>query len=382
MTLRYGDRVQESITTPGTAAFNLGTAVTGYRTFSSITSIANGDTVDYVATDTTGAIWEIGTGTYTTGAPNTLVRTTVISNSSGNTSPINFTTNVNLVNSLTAERFSALGTMSTQNANAVAITGGTISASTIAATASIAPLSTTGAFTYGALSYSDTNNFQTLSTSVNSYAQVLIQNTSTGTAASSDFIVSNNLTTSSTYYGDLGMNGSNFSGTGSLSLPNAVYLYSANGELVLGTYTANGVRIVTNNASGDALYVDTTGKVSVNSNISTIKNINSAFGTIFDNGAVVSNGTYTLLYKAPVGFNITAIDAVSATGSFTLAIQIAGVNVVWTGGGTTISVTSSPTTTTALSSNSVVAGQMITAVITSASGSPTGSIINLDVTTT
>ena len=107
-------------------------------------------------------------------------------------------------------------------------------------------------FTLGSLSYSDTSLGFVYGISTNGYAQDIIQNTSSGTAASADYIVSNNLGTSSTYYGDFGMNSSTFSGTGSLSLPNATYLYSANGDLVLGTQTSNAIHFVVNNGATDA----------------------------------------------------------------------------------------------------------------------------------
>ena len=43
--------------------------------------------------DQTAQVWEVGIGTVTSGSPDTLSRTTVLSNSSGNTSPINLAGN-------------------------------------------------------------------------------------------------------------------------------------------------------------------------------------------------------------------------------------------------------------------------------------------------
>jgi hypothetical protein len=80
------DRVKETSTSTGTGNFTLAGAATGFRTFSA--AIGNGNTTTYVITDATGSQWEIGLGTLSGGT--TLARTSVFSNSSGNTSPINF----------------------------------------------------------------------------------------------------------------------------------------------------------------------------------------------------------------------------------------------------------------------------------------------------
>ena len=83
MALVVKDRVQESTTTSGTGTLTLAGAVPGYQSFSS--SIGNGNTTFYTIYDNTAQVWEVGIGTVGAG---TLARTTVLSNSSGNTSPI------------------------------------------------------------------------------------------------------------------------------------------------------------------------------------------------------------------------------------------------------------------------------------------------------
>ena len=83
MALVVKDRVQENTTTSGTGTLTLSGAVPGYQTFSS--SIGNGNTTFYTIYDNVAQVWEVGIGTVGAG---TLARTTVLSNSSGNTSPI------------------------------------------------------------------------------------------------------------------------------------------------------------------------------------------------------------------------------------------------------------------------------------------------------
>ena len=82
MALVLQDRVQEVTATTGTGAITLGGAVTGFQAFS---VIGNGNTTFYCIVN--GSAWEVGVGTYSTTGP-TLTRTTILSNSNGNTTPI------------------------------------------------------------------------------------------------------------------------------------------------------------------------------------------------------------------------------------------------------------------------------------------------------
>ena len=127
----------------------------------------------------------------------------------------------------------------------------------ITATKAIAAASATGAFAYGTLAYADTNLVETFNVSVNSYCQNIMSNASAGTSASADYIVSNNQGSANTHYGDFGINSSGYTnGTGSLALAGATYLYAAGGELVLGTWGANGFHISINQGAIDAFYID------------------------------------------------------------------------------------------------------------------------------
>ena len=85
MALVVYDRVQETTTTTGTGTITLAGAVSGYQSFA---VVGNGNTTYYCITS--GTAWEVGLGTYSTTGP-TLTRTTVFSNSAGNTSPISLT---------------------------------------------------------------------------------------------------------------------------------------------------------------------------------------------------------------------------------------------------------------------------------------------------
>ena len=156
----------------------------------------------------------------------------------------------------------AAGTAVTAGTSVTATTS--VTGATVIANKAIAPTATTGAYSYGTLSYSDTNIFESSQTSVNSYAQKILQNTNNGSSASVDYIVSNDLGTGTTYYGDFGMNSSTFSGVGPFQLPNAVYLFSTNSDIVIGTKTAHSLRLVTNDNSADSMTISPVGAVAFN----------------------------------------------------------------------------------------------------------------------
>ena len=103
MALVVADRVQETSTTSGTGTLNLAGAVSGFQTF--VSGIGSGNTTYYVISDPTAFVWEVGIGTVTSGSPATLSRTTILSNSSGTTSPISLAGNqVNVFCSYPAEK--------------------------------------------------------------------------------------------------------------------------------------------------------------------------------------------------------------------------------------------------------------------------------------
>jgi hypothetical protein len=157
----------------------------------------------------------------------------------------------------------------TFNSTTNTLTTVNVSATTVTATKSITATDTSGAFNFGTMSYSDTNIFSSFHTTVNTYAQSILQNTGAGSLASVDFIVSNDLGTANSYYGDFGMNSSNFVGSGSFQSPNAVYLYSISSDLVVGTKSSNTIRFVTNDSTTDAMSINPAKAVGFNGDTGT-----------------------------------------------------------------------------------------------------------------
>ena len=120
-----------------------------------------------------------------------------------------------------------------------------------------------GAIAYGTLGYSDMNIYASFTSSVNSYNQLVVQNTNNGATASANLLVSNNLGTSTTYYGEFGMNSSGFTGTGAFNAANTVYLDATTADLAIGTTTANSVHFVVNSSTTDSITISgSTGLVS------------------------------------------------------------------------------------------------------------------------
>jgi hypothetical protein len=89
MPLVVADRVKETSTTAGTGTLTLAGASAGFQSFA---VIGDGNTTYYTIVDSVANTWEVGIGTYTASGT-TLARNTVLSNSSGTTTQINFAGN-------------------------------------------------------------------------------------------------------------------------------------------------------------------------------------------------------------------------------------------------------------------------------------------------
>jgi hypothetical protein len=86
MALVVNDRVKETSTTTGTGTFDLAGAVSGFESF--VTGIGNSNTTYYAIVNENGE-FEVGLGTVTDAATDTLSRDTIIS-SSNSDSAVNF----------------------------------------------------------------------------------------------------------------------------------------------------------------------------------------------------------------------------------------------------------------------------------------------------
>jgi len=143
MAFQIADRVKETTTTTGTGTFDLGGAVSQFQTF--VAGIGNGNETYYSIEDPTGTDWEVGIGTVTSGAPDTLSRDTVISSSNGG-SLVNFGAGEKVVFSTqpASKTFilSSDNTAVISNINASTLTAGTVNDARLSANVTLNNAST------------------------------------------------------------------------------------------------------------------------------------------------------------------------------------------------------------------------------------------------
>ena len=307
MTFVVADRVQENGTvSSGTGSVSLSGAVLGYQTFAS--GIGNNNTTYYTIYDPANYTWEVGLGTVTT-SPNTLARTTVYANSAGTApSKISFSTTSSLTVFVTYPAETAVYT----NSNAVLNTVTANSTAFPTATASA------GVYSYGTLNYTDTGIWASYQTSVNSYAQMILQNTNSGAAASTDIVVSSDGGTATTNYGNFGINSSGYSAVGSvLNSPGTVYLYSQSTDLAIGTNTSNAIHFVINNQTTDAITINASSAVAFNGQYGSLGQV------------LISNGSSTPPAWGNAGGNLVTVDftATAAQTTFTTTYVVGTVSV-------------------------------------------------------
>jgi hypothetical protein len=102
MALVINDRVKETSSTAGTGTLDLAGAVTGFVTF--VAGIGDTNTTYYAIFEQGTVRWEVGLGTVGDATPDTLARTTVITNSSGNTDKIVFAGTLDVFGTLPASK--------------------------------------------------------------------------------------------------------------------------------------------------------------------------------------------------------------------------------------------------------------------------------------
>lgn len=143
MAFQIADRVKETTTTTGTGTLDLGGAVSQFQTF--VAGIGNGNETYYSIEDPTGTDWEVGIGTVTDAAPDTLSRDTVISSSNGG-SLVNFGAGEKVVFSTqpASKTFilSSDNTAVISNINASTLTAGTVNDARLSANVTLNNAST------------------------------------------------------------------------------------------------------------------------------------------------------------------------------------------------------------------------------------------------
>jgi hypothetical protein len=213
---------------------------------------------------------------------------------------------------------SGLGTMSTQAATAVAITGGTINGTSIGATTRSSGDFTTlsgnaVSSTTPVLSFNASNTIASFgSTTASSYNQLVIQNQSNSAGASANYVVSNNLGTDSTYYAEFGMNSSTFSASTPAdfySINNGIYYSGHDGDVSIGS--GNGFKTyLTYGTTGQSSHViNASGALGFTTNLGTTPALSGTTGFGTAGQYLVSAGsaappawaTLSLVSPPPIG---------------------------------------------------------------------------------
>jgi len=142
-------------------------------------------------------------------------------------------------------------------------TGTTLYSPTLSVTSTI---STTPNLTFNA----SNSGFTSGANVAGSYLQTVIQNSSSTAGASTNYVLSNDLGTDSSYYGEFGMNSSGYSGAGVpvdfFSINNGVYFSAHNGDIAYGAGTAN-KSYFTFNSGLSAHVINNSGAIGLNTNL-------------------------------------------------------------------------------------------------------------------
>ena len=273
---------------------------TNNQTFGNISVTSNITTGNISSTN--GYFWANGTA-YSTGSTSTYSNTNVAAYLT--TATISTTGNITAANLITAGNVSGnyiigngskltnlpvqAGTYSNANVSAYLPTySGTMQANSYVATRNnITDSTTTGAYSLGALTQADTGVMAALQTNTNGYAYLGLQNTNSGTQATTDVAFYND-TANLGVYMDVGINSTGYTGTGSLNKANTGYVYTGNADLSIGTYYNNPIHFVVNNGATDAMTIATNNTVLVS-------NIASTSGYFWANGAAYNGFTGNLL---------------------------------------------------------------------------------------
>ena len=197
------------------------------------------------------------------------------------------------------------------------------------------------------LSFTDSNLLLSGQASVNSWSQLMLQNTSNGASASSDYVVTRDNGTASTGYGDFGINSSGFTGGGAWGDAGGTYLYSTGGTLAMGTNDSYALKLfansATNTSAGITINTDNTvtfaasslklGNTTLSQGVTGTITFPANAGTLALQTDTTYIGTTSVaLNRASAALALTGISSVTGnTGTSTIALQTAATSGVASG---------------------------------------------------
>jgi len=242
-----------------------------------------------------------------------------------------------------------------------------------------ATTASTGAFTYLSTSLS-TNTTPVLAfnasncnlalgaTIASTYLQAVMQNKSGTAGASTNWAVSNDLGTDSTYYGEFGMNSSVFSASTPadfFSINNGVYFSSHDGDVTIGSGNGYKTYLAWGTTGQSAHVINASGAIGLNTNLGTTPALSGTtnFGT---SGQVLTSAGSgaTPTWSTPANGTVTSVAVsggttglttsggpITTSGTITLAGTLAVAN-----GGTGVTTSTGTAGSVVLSTNPTLAG--------------------------
>lgn len=222
------------------------------------------------------------------------------------------------------------------------------------------------------------NDFFSVLGNVNTYTQINVKNANSGTTASADIVVSNNLGTDTTYYGDFGINSSTFSGSSSLFLPNAVYLTATNGDLVLGTTTNNIIRFVISGATTDALNLSNTAITTTLGTLVGTQTTQNVFTTVATTVNAFQAAT-TLSMGATTGTMTLRNSTIVGGGASLTLFNTTSTTIAFAGAATTLTIGGTPTTAITHNYSTNATANATTKTINFGTAGVSGSTTNINI---
>ena len=346
----------------GTSAFTAATAsqittaigTTAVTNATNATNIAGGTAgkipfqtgagaTSFTAAGTTGQVLtSAGTGTPTWTTPTTGTVTSV--SGTGTVNGITLTGTVTSSGSLTLG--GTLGSIANSQLTNSSITFGSTAVSlgtTVSALNGVsigATTASTGAFTYASLS-STTSTTPTLSfnasnasfasgaTVSGNYLQFLLQNKSNTANASTNYVLSNDLGTDSTYYGEFGMNSSVFSASTPsdfFSINNGIYYSGHDGDISVGSGNGYKTYFAWGTTGQSAHVINASGAIGLSTNLGTTPALSgtTGYGTsgqVLTSGGSAAAPTWTTVTS---GITITDDTTTAATRYITFTSATSG----------------------------------------------------------
>jgi len=185
-----------------------------------------------------------------------------------------------------------------------------------------ATTASTGAFTYASLSSTTSTtpvlsfnaanaSFASGATVSGNYLQFLVQNKSGTAGASTNYVLSNDLGTDSTYYGEFGMNSSVFSASTPsdfFSINNGVYFSGHDGDIAVGSGNGYKTYLAWGTTGQSAHVINASGAIGLSTNLGTTPALSGTTGYGTSGQVLTSNGSSAAPTWTTVTSGITITD--------------------------------------------------------------------------